>query len=110
MPAGTIRRVVTAIAREEGFRVAPGKTGVRRRHERQLVCGVVVNERANIPRDAVDRLRATLHDAALRGPEAANRAGVPDFRAHLQGRVAWVAQLNPARGRRLQAALDAIAW
>jgi hypothetical protein len=35
---------------------------------------------------------------------------VPDFRAHLQGRVAWVAQLNPPRGRRLQAALDAIAW
>ena len=110
MPAGTIRRVVAEVAREEGFRVAPGKTGVRRRHERQLVCGVVVNERANIPRDAVDRLKATLHDAALRGPEAANRAGVPDFRAHLQGRVAWVAQLNPARGRRLQAAFDAIAW
>jgi hypothetical protein len=51
-----------------------------------------------------------LHDAQRNGPAAANRAGVPDFRAHLQGRVAWVAQLNPERGRRLQARLDAIAW
>jgi RNA-directed DNA polymerase len=83
---------------------------VRRRHERQLVCGVVVNERPNVPRADVDRLKATLHDAVLHGPDAANRHGVADFRAHLQGRVAWAAQLNPARGRRLQAALDAIAW
>ncbi len=76
----------------------------------QLVCGVVVNQRANVPRDDFDRLKATLHDAARHGPAAANRAGVPDFRAHLQGRVAWVAQLHPDRGRRLQAAFDTIPW
>ena len=110
MPAGTIRRVVTDIARDEGFRIAPRKTGVRRRHERQLVCGVVVNDRATAPRRAYDDLRATLHDARLHGPAAANRAGVPDFRAHLEGRIAWVAHLDPARGSRLRAAFDAIAW
>jgi hypothetical protein len=110
LPAGTLRRVVAELVREEGFRVVPAKTSVRRRHERQLVTGVVVNASTNVERRSYDRLRAVLHDAAVHGPGHANRDGVPDFRAHLQGRVAWVAQLNPRRGRRLQAALDAIAW
>ena len=110
LPAGTLRRVVAELVREEGFRVVPAKTSVRRRHERQLVTGVVVNASTNVERRSYDRLKAVLHDAAVNGPGHANRDGVPDFRAHLQGRVAWVAQLNPRRGRRLQAALDAIAW
>jgi hypothetical protein len=110
MPAGTLRRVIGEIAREEGFAVATAKTSVRRSHERELVCGVVVNAHPNVARREFDRLKAVLHDAQRHGPAAANRAGVPDFRANLQDRVAWVAQLNPARGRRLQARLDAIAW
>ena len=110
LPAGTLARVVAEIARDEGFRVAPGKTGVRRRNERQIVCGVVVNERLNVPRAEYDRLKAILHDALRHGPAAANRDGVADFRAHLQGRIAWVGQLHPARGEKLQARLDAIAW
>jgi hypothetical protein len=77
LPAGTLRRVVTGIALEEGFRVAPEKTSVRRRHSRQLVCGVVVNERLNVPRGEYDLLKAILHDAARNGPAAANREGPP---------------------------------
>lgn len=33
---------------------------------------------------------------------AETRAGHPDFRAHLLGRIAWVEQLNPARGKKLR--------
>ena len=106
LPAGTLRRVVTGIAREEGFRVAPGKTTVRRPHERQLICGIVVNERPNVARREYDALKAILHDAELNGSEAANRAGHPEFRAHLLGRIAWVESLNPQRGGRLRARLE----
>jgi hypothetical protein len=110
LPAGALARMVAQIARDEGFHIARAKTSVRRRHERQVVCGVVVNERTNVARHEYDRLKAVLHDAVRNGPVHANRSGVPDFRAHLQGRIAWVAQLHPARGRRLQARFDAIAW
>ena len=96
--------------RAEGFRVAPAKTQVRRGGDRQLVCGVVVNERLNVPRRDYDRLKAILHDAAHNGPTAANRSGVPDLRAYLLGRIAWVAALHPDRGRRLRERFDAIAW
>jgi hypothetical protein len=99
-------RIVTA----EGFAVNPAKTRVRTRAQRQRVTGIVVNEHPAVSRADYDRLRAVLHDAARSGPREANRAGHPDFRAHLLGRVAWVASMDAARGRRLRQLLEAIDW
>ena len=110
LPAGTLRRVAEEVVRDEGFRVARGKTRVRRRHERQLVCGVVVNERLNVPRHEYDRLKALLHDAARNGSDVANRIAEPDLRAHVLGRIAWIGSLHPERGRRLRERFDAISW
>src|SRR5829696_3531179 len=58
LPARTLIRVAAGIVREEGFAVAPAKTRVLRSHERQLVCGAVVNERVNVARREYDRLKA----------------------------------------------------
>ena len=101
---------VGAIACEEGFRVNERKSRLVTRAGRQRVCGVVVNERPNVARHEFDRLKATLHNAAARGPAQENRAGVPDFRAHLLGRIAWVASLNPGRGERLRRDFARIDW
>ena len=109
-PVGLLIRVTAEIARAEGFRVGHAKTRVRSRAARQLVTGVVVNERLNAPREEYDRLKAILHDAALHGPRHANRTGVPDLRGHVRGRIAWVAALNPEKGRRLLERFDAVAW
>jgi hypothetical protein len=111
--ARAARRViarVAAIALEEGFRVQPRKTRVMRAGVCQRVTGVVINAHPNVTRDTFDVLKATLHNCVRRGPAAENRAGHPDFRAHLAGRIAHVAMLNPARGRRLQALFEQIAW
>jgi hypothetical protein len=101
---------VAAVARDEGFHVNDAKRRMTTRAGAQRVCGIVVNDRPNLARRDYDRLKAVLHDAALHGPAAANRAGVPDFRAHLAGRVAWLESLNAARGARLRERLDAIEW
>jgi hypothetical protein len=77
---------------------------------RQQVTGVVVNRTPNLRRDAYDALKATLHNCATRGPGAENRAAMPDFRAHLTGRVAHATMLNPARGRKLREILERIDW
>jgi hypothetical protein len=108
--ADTVAAAVADIARDEGFHVNEAKRRLATRAGRQRVCGIVVNDRPNLARHEYDRLKAVLHDAARHGPEAANRAGVPDLRAHLQGRVAWLESLNPARGARLRERLDAIDW
>ncbi len=106
----SVVELVRTIAADEGFRVHEGKTRVRTSAQRQLVTGLVVNERLNVPRAEYDRLRAILHDAALHGPEAANRAGHPAFKEHLEGRVTWVGGVNEGRAARLRRALDRVDW
>ena len=76
----------------------------------QRVCGVVVNQRTNMARADYDTLKATIHNAARHGPASQNRAGVPDFRAHLLGRIAWVEQLHPEHGKKLRRQFNHIDW
>lgn len=112
-PRGSAGRLVAAIgtvARDEGFDLNPPKTRVRSANQRQEVTGLVVNDQLGVPREYHDQLRAVLHDAGRHGPTAANRLGHPHFRAYLEGRVSWVESVNPVRGRRLRAQLDAIVW
>lgn len=86
------------------------KTAVLPRAGRQRMVGLVVNDRPHVGRAEVDRLRAILHNCARFGPSTQDREGRPDFRAHLVGRIAWVAQTDPARGAKLRAQLAAVDW
>src|SRR4051812_32496901 len=108
--ATTLRAAITSIARDEGFAVNARKSRLMTRAGRQRVTGVVVNERLNVARDDYDELKAILHNGARRGPAGENRAGVPDFRAPLLGRIAWVDSLPPARGARLRERFARIEW
>jgi len=99
-----------AIALDEGFDVNFRKTRIMHHAQRQLVCGLVVNERPNLPRRDYDRLKAILTNCRRHGVDAQNREERADFRAHLQGRVAWVEAVAPARGAKLRALFEAISW
>jgi len=77
---------------------------------RQSVTGIVVNSHCNVGRAEFDRLRAILHQCATVGPAGQNRAQVPDFCRHLDGRVVWVEQINPRRGAKLRALFARIDW
>jgi hypothetical protein len=101
---------VDRIVRDEGFTLNVAKTRIMRRSGRQRVTGIVVNHHVNVPRAAFDILKATLHNCVKNGPAAENRAGLRDFRAHLDGRVSWVENVNPTRGKRLRQVFDEIAW
>jgi RNA-directed DNA polymerase len=108
--ADRVRELVAEIARDEGFAVNVAKTNLMTRAGRQRVTGIVVNVHPNLARSEYDRLKAIVHDAVRHGPEAANRAGHPAFREHLGGRIAWLESLHPARGARLRARFERIAW
>ncbi|MCP3420774.1 reverse transcriptase family protein [Nocardioides pinisoli] len=101
---------IEVIVRDEGFRLNPRKTGVMPRAGRQVLGGLVVNERPRVARREVDLLKAILHNCHRFGPSTQNRHDVPAFEEHLRGRIAWVAQHDPVRGERLQAVHDAIDW
>ncbi|HYT87545.1 MAG TPA: reverse transcriptase family protein [Gemmataceae bacterium] len=101
---------VCRIALEAGFAVHTRKTRLMRPSVRQQLAGVVVNVRPNLARSEYDRLKATLHNCIRHGPYSQNRDGHRDFRAHLAGRIAYWQWLNPARGARLRALFDRVAW
>jgi len=101
---------VAAILLEEGFDVHHRKTRVMRQGARQHLAGVVLNRRINIMRTDFDRLKATLTNCVRLGPVSQNREDHPTFRSHLEGRVAFVETINPAKGKRLRAIFDQIVW
>ncbi len=98
------------ILREERLPPAPGKLAFARKGARQRVTGLVVNRRINVPRDDVRRLRAIVHNCVTRGPAGENRAGAPDFRAHLRGRIEHVRAAHAEHGARLLAEFERIEW
>lgn len=115
-PASLARRsasfvaIVEAIILDEGFRPNRAKTRALGRHERQLVTGLVVNAMPALSRHERERLEAILVNCARHGPQSQNRDAVPDFRAHLLGRVANVAAARASHGRELYELFDRIAW
>ncbi|MFH0128580.1 reverse transcriptase family protein [Variovorax sp. VaC1] len=105
-----LRAWVGGIAADEGFTLHPRKVRCMPQHHQQRVTGVVVNQKANAPREDFDRLKAVLHQCVLHGPAGQNRARVSDFRGHLLGHIAWIGQFNPGRKVRLMRLFDRIEW
>ncbi|HLQ44728.1 MAG TPA: reverse transcriptase family protein, partial [Planctomycetaceae bacterium] len=98
------------IVRSERFRLNHRKRKVIRRGHRQLVTGVVVNDKLNVRRDEFDTLKAILTNCVKHGPSAQNREAHADFTANLRGRIAFVRQLNRNRGDKLLRLFERIDW
>lgn len=90
--AGAIRHLVhfTAIvAREEGYQVHQReKLYVRRRKDRQVVTGLVVNERINLPREIRRWLRAVEHHCATGRKISISKEQLAGWRS-LQSMIQW---------------------
>jgi len=99
-----------AILMEEGFTVHHRKTRIMRRGVRQYLAGLVTNDHTNVVRTDFDRLKAALTNCVRYGAESQNREGHASFRRHLEGRVGFVAMVNPARGLRLRRIFEKIEW
>ncbi|KQM59765.1 hypothetical protein ASE64_08040 [Agreia sp. Leaf210] len=101
---------VERVVRDEGHLLNEAKTRIAGRGARQSVTGLVVNDGVAVDRAYFDELKAILHNCATNGPHGQNRAGHPDFRAHLLGRLAWVESVSLSRGARLRRDFDRIDW
>jgi hypothetical protein len=77
---------------------------------RQSLAGIVVNDRLNLRRSDLETLEAILTNCARFGPESQNRQGLPNFRAHLDGRIGFVEMINRAKGQRLRTIFQEISF
>ena len=99
---------VAAVLLGERLHTAHHKTRIMCSSQAQRSCGLVLNVRAALPRRERERLEAMLFNCIQQGPSTQNRAGVPDFRAHLQGRVAHASRFDTSG--RLAQLLAQIDW
>jgi hypothetical protein len=110
--AQRVEALVSAIVREEGFRVNHRKTRVMQQGQTQRLVGLVTNQRPNVPRSVRERLEAILTNVLKYGLETQNREQNPLFLQSLRGRVAWIEHVNPAHAQKLRpllAACEAVA-
>lgn len=89
------------IIREQGFKVNQRKTSFAHQSTRQLVTGIVVNEKASTPRTLRRRLRAILHNGEVEGLAAQNYDNHPEFEAYIRGQIAFVESANPDQAKPL---------
>jgi hypothetical protein len=101
---------VAAILHEEGFAVHHRKTRIMRQSVRQHLAGIVANHHPNVRRRDFDALKATLTNCVRLGPATQNRDSHPDYRAYLEGRIAFVEMVNPSKGTRLRELFRKIVW
>ena len=101
---------VAAILHEEGFAANHRKTRIMRHGVRQQLASLVVNQRTNVRRVDFDHLKAILTNCVRLGPESQNREAHPNFKAHLDGRIAFVEMINPDKARRLRKLWSDIVW
>jgi RNA-directed DNA polymerase len=98
------------IVNDEGFQIHHKKTAMMTDAGQQRMVGLVVNDRPAIARTDYDVLRATLHNCIRTGPDAQRRDQTVDMRAHLLGRIGWIASTNATRGNKLMALFDQVPW
>ncbi len=96
------------VAKDEGFALNPAKTRVKRAHTRQIVTGLVVNDKPAVPRDIVRRMRAILHQAKKSGLAQQNRQNIPNFQAWVEGMIAYISMVRPETGAKFRQMFDEI--
>jgi retron-type reverse transcriptase len=105
---GYLMARVRHIAQEEGFAVQERKSRVQRRNTAQVVTGLVVNDKPGVRRRELRRIRAILHRARREGLDFQNREKRPNFRAWLEGKIAWISMSRPEIGVRMKEQLRAL--
>lgn len=61
------RHLIHKTVRSEGFDINEDKSRLQPYYQRQMVTGIVVNEKANLPREKLRGLRALLHNIDVHG-------------------------------------------
>lgn len=88
---------VSGMVQACGFRVNRKKIVVRRRHQRQVVTGIVVNDRPSPTGIDRRKLRAILHAEASGRPVHLGNARFPVTRRQLRGHLAYWHMVDPTR-------------
>jgi len=102
---------LTRLIGTAGYRVNTSKTKVTSSYYQKKLLGTVFNQRPNIDVGMYLKLRAMTHNCLTQGFHTQyQRAGFKDltkFIQHLRGKINFVEQIHPEKGRRLKGVFNA---
>jgi retron-type reverse transcriptase len=96
--AGKLLWRAKQIVIDEGFTPHPDKQHVMRDAQRQMVTGIVVNQKPSLERETLRRFRATLFQVEKDGPEGKQWNGNTNVIDALEGYAQFIRMVDPARG------------
>ncbi len=99
---------VKRIVQDEGFQLHPDKLQIMRKGAQREVTGIVVNEKPNISRRKLKEFRAVLYKIEQDGPAGRTWGKGKDLFRSLQSFAAYVAMVNPEKGKLLMRRVRAI--
>lgn len=88
-----------------GYALDRKKTNFFRRGRRQVVTGLVVNDKVSVPRSMRRKLRAAVHNFNAKGSDVIHWHGKPMTLAELTGRIAFLNSIDTQKGQTLLAKL-----
>lgn len=86
------------IVKDESFVLHPDKLRIMKRHQRQEVTGVVVNEKTNVNKKSLKRFRALLHHIEKDGIQGKSWNGGSNVLAEIDGFANFIYQINKEKG------------
>jgi len=99
---------VKKITAAENFVLHPDKLRIMRKHKRQEVTGIVVNEHLSVDRKTLRRFRALLHQIEQTGLKGKTWGTGANLVASIRGYAQFVAMVKPQKGNALVARTEAV--
>lgn len=96
----SFRRLILRIVETEGFRVNPTKIRTMHSGMRQVIAGVTVNRKLNLPREQRDGIRENV----IRFASTPKRFRTSED--EIRGQLSWLSSVNAPLGERLRARLE----
>ncbi len=96
------------IIASEGFTIHPDKTHIMRSGNRQMVTGIVVNEKTGVQRSRLRRFRALLHNILVNGWRDQKWGKAVHLINAIEGYIQYINMVNPLKAQQFKNDLDAI--
>lgn len=87
------------IVKDENFALHPEKLRIMKRHQRQEVTGVIVNERPNINKQSLKRFRALIYKIEKDGIKGKTWNGGLNVLAEIDGYANFIFQIDKEKGK-----------
>lgn len=104
---------IESIILEENFKINKNKFRLQKWYERQMVTGLVVNTKVNVPRKYYRQIKQEIFYCKRYGVAShMEKRGYiySNYKYHLYGKALYIKMINPEKGKKLIEELDEILW